>query len=217
MFESCVEIRQHFSDYLDGECDRATFRSVRFHLDYCAACQEEFERFETMLGDLRSLARRRVPEELALQLRVLASRHAHSEVLGRLRLFLDNALKPLLLPASGGVLTAVLMFGLIMGSQIVPVTSYSDEPPQVLTAPPRVEVLPPMTFTNGEDTIVLVTYVDSEGRVISYQVLSGQSSPALLRRLDRMLYQTQFKPALSDGRPTDGKVVLSLRRITVRG
>jgi hypothetical protein len=53
--------------------------------------------------------------------------------------------------------------------------------------------------------------------VKGYRVLSGQNSPELMQRLDRMIYFSVFQPATAFGKPTDGEVVLSLRRITVRG
>lgn len=216
MFESCIEIRRQFYDYLDGECDRGVFRSVRFHLEFCAACRQELERLETIAEDLRGLPARRVPPELALRLRVQLSRHLHQNLLGHLLVFMDNALKPLLLPASGGVLAAVICFALIMGSQIVPAANIASEPSEI-TQPPRVEMLAPINFPTGDEGIVLVTYIDAEGRVLSYRVLSGAHSPDVLQHLDRMMFFSHFQPAMTGGKPTDGQVVLSLRRITVRG
>lgn len=217
MFENCSEIRSYFSDYLDGECNRQVFRSVQFHLAYCASCRAEIERCEMLQADLRSLARRRVSPELALRLRVELSRHLHRNALGRFLIWLDNALKPLLLPASGGVLTAILCFALILGSQIIPATGRPAPQLDDASSPPRVEALPPLSFPPGVDGVVLVTHIDSEGRVLSYQVLSGKHSPQFLHHLDRMMYLSHFQPAMTDGRPTDGEVVLLLSRITVRG
>lgn len=216
MFETCSEIRSYFPDYLDGQCDRGVFRSVRYHLEYCASCRRELDALETLQSDLGSLRPRRVPPELALRLRVELSRHLHRNWLDRVRMFMDNALRPLLLPASGGVLAAVICFALIMGSQIIPAASIPGAS-LVLTHPPRVQRLAPMDFPAGDEDIVLVTHIDAEGRVLSYRVLSGPESPAMLHHLDRMMYYSHFHPALMDGKPTDGQVVLSLRRITVRG
>ena len=216
MFESCVEIRRNFSDYLDGDCDRATFRSIRFHLEYCASCRQELERMEMMVSDLRSLPTRRVPEDLSLRLRVQLSRHLHQNLFEKLRMFLDNALKPLLLPASGGMLAAVICFVLIMGSQIVPAANVGSDQ-EDLSSPPRVQTLAPINFQTGDEDIVLLTNIDAEGRVLSYRVLSGVHSATVLHHLDRMMYLSHFQPAMVGGRPTGGQVVLSLRRITVRG
>jgi len=216
MFESCVEIRSQFSDYLDGCAERVQLRSIRFHLTYCASCREELGRYLAIQSDLRELPRRRVPPELRLRLRIQLSQQLHRNVLGRLWVRLENAFQPLLLPASGGVLTAIICFGLIMGSQTVNVVTFPDVP-LTLTTPPRVRSLAPINFNTGDEPVVVVTRIDAEGRVMSYKVLSGQQSPELMRDLDRMIYFSVFDPATTFGKPTNGQVVLSLRRITVRG
>ncbi len=216
MFESCLEIRPHFYDFLEGVCDRVTFRSVQFHLTYCASCREEIERRQALVGEVRTLPRRRIPPELALRLRVLVSRRLHEKWLGRFLIYIDNALKPLVVPASAGLLTAIICFGLIMGSPGVPLTNAPEAPPQAST-PPRVRALAPVNFSTGEDGVLLVTHIDSDGRVLEYAVLSGPHSPKVIEGLDRMMFFSHFEPATLYGKPTDGQMVLRLRRITVRG
>ena len=216
MFEGCVEIRSHFSDYLDGLCEPQVRKSIRFHLDYCGSCREELEVWETMHADLRAMPRFSVPCELALRLRVGMSQRLHTDLLDRFRVWLDNFLEPVLLPASGGVLAAIICFGLIMGSLAVPVTNIPDVPLAFVT-PPRVRELAPIDFNTGDTPVVVVTRIDAGGRVLGYRVLSGKSSPELLHQLDRIIYFSVFQPATSFGRPTVGQVVLSLRRITVQG
>jgi len=216
MFESCVEIRSHFSDYLDDRCVPEARKSIRYHLSYCQVCAERLEQWQSVRDELQALPRRQVPTELALRLRVQMSRHLNKSPLADLRVRLENALKPLLLPATGGVLTAIICFCLIMGSQVGPVTTGPDVAVQ-MAQPARVEQLAPMDFTADDSGLVLVTQINAEGRVTGYRVLSGPRSPELMRRLDRMIYFSIFQPATMFGKPTDGEVVLSLRRITVRG
>ena len=216
MFESCVEIRSLFTDYLDARCEREQVRSLRFHLTYCAACRVELEKCRTIQSDLAAVPKWRVPPELRLRLRVRMSQELHRNLLGRLWVRLENAFQPLLLPASGGVLAAIICFGLIMGSNAVPAVIAPDIPLQLAT-PPRVRTLAPINFNTGDQGVVVVTRIDAEGRVTGYEVLSGQESPELLHGLDRMIYFSVFDPATTFGRPTSGQVVLSLRRITVRG
>jgi hypothetical protein len=216
MFEGCVEIRIHFSDYLDGLCDPQVMKSIRFHLNYCGSCREELEVWETIHEDLRAMPRLQVPSALALQLRVRLSQGLHTDLLRRLHVWMDNVLQPLLLPASAGVLTAIICFCLIMGSLVVPVTSIPDVPLAFVT-PPRVREMAPIDFCTGDKPVVVVTRIDAVGRVMGYRILSGVSSPELTQQLDRVIYFSVFQPATSFGRPTDGQVVLSLRRITVQG
>jgi len=216
MFENCVEIRSHFSEYLDGLSDRETLRSIRYHLNHCASCSAELDLRRTLQADLRSLPVERVSPEVALRLRVALSQYLHRNLVGRFVVFVENAIKPLMFPASAGVLTAVICFGLIMGSSVVPVAETPVEPVRPST-PPRVRTLGPINLSADEQSVVLMTHVDDMGRVTYYQVLSGPDSPALMQRLDRMMYSSYFQPAKMYGKPTDGQVVLSLRRITVRG
>ncbi len=216
MFECCSEIRKYFSDALDGVSGPEASRAVRYHLTYCAACRKEYGHMEMIQADLHSLPRRQVPPEAALRLRVRLSRELHRHLVARLLVHLENGLRPLLLPASAGVLTAVICFGLFLGAGVPPVTNTPDVRVQIVT-PPRVVTLAPIDFTTGDEPLVLVTYIDADGRVTNYKVLSGEASPEVARQLERMLLFSAFEPATTFGRPTSGQVVLSLRRITVRG
>jgi hypothetical protein len=216
MFETCVEIRRDFSDYLDGLSSREQLQSMRFHLAFCRSCREELESLQMIRAELHGLPKRQVPPELALRLRVRASQRLHRNLVKGLGLWFENALRPLLIPASGGVLTAMIFFGLIMGSSFVPAVTLPDVPLQLVT-PPRVRELAPINFNTGDQPVVLLTQIDAAGRVMSYRVLSGHLSPEISRDLDRLIYFSLFDPATTFGKPTDGQVVLSLRRITVRG
>ena len=216
MFEGCVDIRNHYSDYLDGLCEPQVRKSIRFHLNYCGSCRRELEVWESMQADLHGMPRSQVPAELALRLRVEVSQGLHRNLLERLRVWMDNALQPMLLPASGGVLAAVICFCLIMGSVVVPATTTPDVPLAFVT-PPRVRELAPFDFNTGDAPVVVVVPIDAGGRAMGYRVLSGGTSPELIHQLDRVIYFSNFQPATWFGRPTNGQVVLSLRRITVRG
>ncbi len=216
MFESCVEIRSHFSDYLDHLCTQEARKSVNYHLSFCPSCQKRLEQMESIQEELKALPRRRVPAELSLRLRVQMSHRLNPNFFSSLWVRLENAVKPLLIPATGGVLTAVICFCLIMGSQGVPISNDQDVTVPLAT-PARVLQLAPMDFNTGDSGLVVLTQINAEGRVKGYRILSGQRSPELMHRLDLMVYYSVFTPATMFGRPTDGEVVLSLRRITVRG
>jgi putative zinc finger protein len=219
LFESCNEVRGHFSELLDGRFEHEAVRAVRFHLGYCPACRGEFERQQTVQADLCALPRQRVSPELALRLRVRLSQELHRNLMGRLWVRLENAFRPLLLPASGGVFAAICCFALIMGAHVVPAGNPPDVPTG-FTTPPRVDVLAPFDFNTGDQAVVVVvTRVNAAGRVMGYRVVSGKESPELTERLDRMMYYSVFHPATMFGRPTDGHVIFSLRHvhITVRG
>lgn len=216
IFESCSEIRGYFSDYIDGVCEPATVRSIRYHLASCAPCSEELERCETMRTELQGLERKHVPHHLALSLRVQTSRELHRNALQRAMVRLENMLGPVFVPAVAGILVALVCIGLMLG-EMTPRSNNIPDVPLAIVTPPRVQEMAPLNFDTEGQPLVLVTYVNARGEVTSYRVLSGPHSPQLMRRLDRMMYFSVFQPATSFGVPTSGRVVLSFRRITVRG
>ncbi len=216
MFETCQEIRNHFSDYVDNLCSLEARKSIRYHLSFCGACEEHLEQLQSVQDELRALPRQQVPTDLALRLRIQASKRTSRKPVTEYWQRMENTLRPFLIPATGGVLTAIICFGLILGSQVVPMTNTPDVSIQVVT-PARVQALAPINFNTGDTGLVLVTQINAEGRAIGYRVLSGQHSPEIMNQLDRLIYFSVFQPATNFGKPTDGQVVLSLRRITVRG
>lgn len=216
MFESCVEIREHFSDHADGLCSPEALLSIRYHLRYCSRCQRELELADALREDLRRLPRRAPSAEADLRLRVRISQELHRNRIRRILVRLDNSFRGVLLPATGGLATAILCFCLIMGSEAVPAGNLRDIPLSPAT-PPQVLSLAPLDFDTGGTAVVVVTYIDAEGQVQSYDVLSGQHSPELMRHLDHLINFSRFAPAMASGKPTAGRVVLALRQIDVRG
>jgi len=72
--------------------------------------------------------------------------------------------------------------------------------------------------TIDDDSLVIEAYVDANGRVQDYRILSDPAdSKEVLPRVKQMLIFTTFRPALSMGRPTPSKAVLSFSKISVRG
>ena len=214
MFESCLEIRHQFPEYIDPEmCSRTTRLSVRYHLQNCAACERELEQYQLLQCDLRSMPRRRPSAFTELRLDVALSRARHADTLAGLVVKFENALQPLLLPASGAVLAGVLCLGLTLHWLIVPQAARADDSP---ATPARIESLVPVDFNTGKDGVWVVTHVNSNGRAVDYRVVSGNASPEVKSQLDRLMYFSVFQPATRSGRPTDAQVVLALRRITVR-
>jgi hypothetical protein len=69
-----------------------------------------------------------------------------------------------------------------------------------------------------DDSLVIEAYVDANGRVQDYRILSdSDASKQVLPEVKRMLIFTTFRPALSMGRPTPSKAVLSFSKINVKG
>jgi hypothetical protein len=70
----------------------------------------------------------------------------------------------------------------------------------------------------SDDSLVIEAYVDANGRVQDYRILSeSNQSKDLLPQVKNMLIFTTFRPAMSMGRPMPGRAVLSFSKISVRG
>ncbi len=216
IFESCSEIRSFFSDYIDGACPAEMNHSVRYHLAHCAPCRAELERYQALRSELHHLSRQQVTPQLALRLRVQVSQELHRNPFQCLLLRLENLFRPVLFPSVAGTVLGFFCILLMLSAGTPPVSKTPDVPLDLVT-PPRVQLLAPVNFDMGSQPLVLVTYVNAQGRVTSYKVLSGQHSPGLMQQLDQMMYFSLFQPATVFGQPTSGRVVLSFRRITVRG
>ncbi len=212
----CEHVRGRISDYLDNACSPESLRGILSHLGACQACREEFARAESVSQALRSAPRLRVSPDLALRLRVLLSQEVHRNAWGRLWVHFQNAFQPLWLPASGGIVSALICLGLLMG-QGVPPAAHTPDVPTDISTPATLQDLNPVSFNVGAKPVIVLTTVDAQGQATGYKILSGQHSPQLTRQLDRMIYFSLFHPATMFGRPTSGKVVLMVRRITVRG
>jgi hypothetical protein len=216
MFETCVEIRDYYSDFVDGVATPEVLRSIRYHLQHCPACELELDKTQMLRQALRSLPRRQVPPEADLRLRVRVSQALHQNLLSRIFVSLDNRFRSLVLPATGGLAAAIFCFCLIMGSEMAPANNVPDVPLSFVT-PARVVSLAPFDFTTGDQPVVVVTYIGADGQVLRYKVLSGPHSPEIMHNLDRMIYFSRYMPATTFGSPTEGEVVLSLRQVTIRG
>jgi hypothetical protein len=66
---------------------------------------------------------------------------------------------------------------------------------------------------------VVALYVDAKGQATDYTVQRGDVSPQMQADLTKMMFSSRFTPATWFGQPTNGKVLVSFRRINyvVRG
>jgi hypothetical protein len=145
-------------------------------------------------------------------------------------LLLENVLKPLALPATGGFVTAMVVFAIILQliQPGIPLGAVSNDVPTGLLRPAALislSELPDGVSANvsfsgveaAEELLVEVT-VDADGRMVDYEILSGPTNEQVHRELDQMLMFSRFRPMMSFGRPTSGgHVMLSFSRVRVRG
>jgi hypothetical protein len=221
----CPRAKRLFSPYLDGVVTGTEMLALQNHFSECAACDAEYQALRRTQQLLGSMDRPRVPEDLGLKLRLAISRETAQARRGRfegLLVRMENALQAFMVPATAGFLSAVVIFGIAMAYFVVPSTLRADnDVPLVMvnTAPQLQQSAFGMTLdTIDADSLVIEAYVDANGRVQDYRILSDPNdSKDVLPQVKRMLIFTTFRPALSMGRPTPSRAVLSFSKISVRG
>jgi len=220
----CHEIRGLFSPYLDGRVSGSEMRALTRHVEQCAGCEREFAAMQRTQQLLSGLGTKKAPADLALKLRVAISREASAKrrsyegVLVRLQ----NALDAFMVPATAGLVSAVLFFGLLLGFFALPAelrASNGDVPLMLYTGPQLQQSAFGTSLGNvGDDGVVIEAYIDANGRVEDYRILSQpDDAKAVLPQLKNMLIFTTFRPALSMGRPIAGTAVMSFSKISVKG
>ena len=220
----CPEAKQLFSPYLDGAVTGTEMLALQDHLSGCPACHREYQALRRTQQLLATVARPKAPADLGLKLRLAISREAAITRRGRfagLRVRMENAFEAFMVPATAGFLTAFVLFGIAMMYFVVPSALHADNDVPLVMVNSGPELQPSslgMTVNPIDDSLVIEAYVDANGRVQDYRILSdSKSSQQVLPEVKRMLIFTTFRPALSMGRPTPSRAVLSFAKISVKG
>ncbi len=222
---ACAKVKRLLSPNLDGMLSGAEMQGLHQHLDSCPPCMREYRSLRQMQQFLVSMGRVKEPADLGLKLRLAISREAAERRQPRyeaLRLRMQNALDAFMVPATAGLVCAFLIFGLVTAILAMPdeVQANSQDVPLVLNTGPELQqsVFGTTLSSMNTDSLVIEAYVDQNGRVQDYKILSDPGeSQELLPQVKRMLIFTTFRPAMSMGHPISSRAVLSFSRISVRG
>jgi hypothetical protein len=191
------------------------------HLEQCADCQKEYVVLENTRSLISSLGRRQPPSDLALKIRVaISSTRARNSLslFQRGVLRLENTFQGFMFPATAGVLSAVIFFGVLIVLLVPAQVSANDDVPSTFYTPPRLQVSEyPENQLSLDSPVVIETYVDTTGRVESFRIISGRDDEEVKAQLNRALLFTIFVPAQSFGRPVPGKAIMSFSHINVKG
>jgi anti-sigma factor RsiW len=225
---SCQTVRNSLSEFLDHRVAGDERARVAGHLAECRECAAHLRQLSALRDGLKSLPHAPVPGRLRTQLLVLASRERarwnstktlplalQTWGIG-IKLAVDNLMRPLALPFAGGLVSAILLFSLLVPTLGFRPTIMNDVPTGFYTAATLVEVAP--LGIHGDETVVEL-YVDAKGQATDYSVQQGKVSPEMQADLTKMMFFSRFTPATWFGQPTNGKVLVSFRRINyvVRG
>jgi anti-sigma factor RsiW len=233
----CRAIRASYSDYLDGDLSGLRMQQIAHHIEGfeddsgvrttgCEACARELAAWRATPEAVSVLGPARAPADLALRLRVAISHELarrSSRLRDRLSLAWENAVQPMLLQVTGGLVGSVALMGgaaLMLGMVAAPrQVLANDEPLGALTAPHFLySTASPGDFaTDSDSTLIVEASVDSSGRVYDYSIVSGPRDEATRAQVANQLLGSVFQPASAFGVPVRGHVVVTFVGISVHG
>lgn len=222
---NCDKVQSSLSAFLDSGLPESERMAVSVHLANCRECVGHVEDLRDLRGQLRGLPTALSPKTLSSRLRVLASheiarRHGEREFSSafrrwatRLRVTMRDLMRPLALPAAGGLLSSIVFFVMLVDTLGFQQMQANDIPLGVYTQV-TVDQLSPFGFSS-HDMVVELT-IDKEGHVASYSP-HGTFTRDDMKQLGNLILFTSFAPATSFGQPTSGKILVRSHRINVRG
>jgi len=225
----CSATQAMFTEYLDGRLNGLEMQRVATHLEDCADCSGEWGSLCRTHSALASLGPVPEPEDLLLRVRVAVSRErarSRRSLFENWELAWKNSVGPFLLQAGAGFASAVLLLGtvtLLIGMFAQPEVAQAkgDEPLGNATAP-RLLYLSSGSGSSDEmgdlsAPVVVEAYINGEGEVYDYRILSGPTDAATRSQVENLLVLSRFEPARFFGQPVRGLAVLSFSGISVRG
>ena len=232
---SCHDFDRRISPYLDGRLTGREHEEASLHFAVCGDCTAAKHELQKVRGTLRALPSRKAPTHLSVSLRIAASkervrRSNQASLRARLsywrkelRLSIDNLMRPLAIPAAGGLASAIVLFSMLVPTfaKLKPLAGASDIPTPFYTAATVKRTLLP--FGSIKDELFVDVTIDVNGRMVAYSIPQGQPAmldAELIRNLEEHLVYTQFTPATTFGQPVYGGrllVHISRKSIDVRG
>src|SRR5262249_46328593 len=123
---TCATVRPKLAGYIDGAVTSASRAServrVRAHLETCVSGRAEVQRFRKLCVLLPCVPRPLPPADLAVRIRVAAAQATPTQDLpsrvrrlrDRAEIVLENVFRPLTVPATGGFVSAILVFVVVL-------------------------------------------------------------------------------------------------------
>lgn len=223
---NCKSVRETLWDYTAGSLDETDRILVDSHLRDCRECYLHRAETRSLRTGLKSLPSLNLSPLLLTKLRVVASRERSRQALrrnlaarltelrSRMKLMFDNMLKPIAVPAAGGMLASFLCFGAIVDTLHVYPEWQNDIPVGLYTQVAIDDVSP--FACDGKDVIVQLT-VDQDGTVSDFEVPQGSGSPEEMREIGNLVLYSSFVPATAFGQRVTGKILVSIHHINIRG
>ena len=134
----CEKVHSRLAGYLDDALVAASHSeersAIREHLEGCAGCREELQRYRKMSMLLSRAGRALPPSNLAVRIKVAAAQAQGTmdwasrwqRIKDRVEILVDNVFGPLTVPATGGLFSAILIFVFVLHIMLPGITVQAD-------------------------------------------------------------------------------------------
>lgn len=223
--KQCAPFREQFSAYLDGAVTGAAMHKIAAHLEVCSGCASDFAEWRNAQSLISSIGPAKAPANLGLRLRVALSQQAANtahERLARGQVRWQNTFRPLVLQVTAGFASTVALLGgvaLLIGMFGTEPLLARDEPLGMASSPRFLYTSfePSAAIVDGNNPLIVQAFVNGEGRVYDYKILSGNADTKTRSQLEDTLLFSVFAPAEVFGQPVRGTLLLSFAGVSVRG
>ena len=221
----CADLRGQFSEYLDGAVTGAAMQEIAAHLEACSGCAAEFAQWRIAQSLISSIGPAKAPADLGLRLRVALSQESANtaqEKFARGRLRWQNTFLPLVWQITAGFASTVALLGgvaLLIGMFASPEPAQARDEPLWASSPRFLytSIEPAGGVADGNNPLVVLAFVNGEGRVYDYKIVSGNTDSKTRSQLEDSLVFSVFAPAQAFGQPVRGTVLRSFSSVPVHG
>ncbi len=214
---TCWSVKRRSTDYVDGRLRKTDQSKIEAHLRECEVCDDEIGEIRTIRSSLNSLEEAIPPPFLKTDLLVGASkqRQLMLEENGSRRrrawhnwkFRMNGLMRPMTIPATGGVLSSMLLFSALALVISTTTRQVTYEVPVIYEDRMDANLVPMELRTS----VVLTLSLDGKGRITDYAVRDGSGS--YVGDVSRLQYNNialpQFPSVLGLARPTSRDISIS--------
>jgi len=222
---NCRTVQAGLWEFVSGRLSAEVREAFGQHLASCGDCAARRTEIRSMRTTLKSLPAKVTTPMLQTKLRVVASRERARRVRRidwaarmknfreDLKLVFDNAIRPLAMPAMGGVLASCLCFGMLVDKLHMHPTAGNDVPVALFS---QAAMENPSPFTVGGRDVMVMLNLDENGKVTDFTVPEGTATPDELNQIGNLVLYSTFVPARAFGQRVSSKVLVSIQHMNIR-
>jgi hypothetical protein len=218
---TCWTVKRRSTDYVDGRLRGGERSRVEAHLAECDACSQQVEELASVRSTLRDLRVPVAPSPLRTELLIMASRerklsrHSRFERLwNRWKFRLNEMMRPLTIPATGGVLSSLVLFAALALTISTTTRAVGYEVPVIYAD----RVNPNLVPVELRSSVVLTLSLDGKGRITDYAVRDGSDS--FVGDPSRLQYNNialpEFRTVLAMTQPVSRDISISFTPLVFR-